>query len=61
MKTKRAILFFLSWLLLLTQQAVPAVRLSSNGNTENVRVRENARDLIRAALEAMGGEAKIRA
>lgn len=54
MKTKRAILFFLSCLFLLTQQTTSAVALSKNSQTD-------AQNLIRQAIEAIGGETKLRA
>jgi hypothetical protein len=61
MKTKQTILFLLSCLLLFTQSIIPVTALISDKNTNNAQTKSSAQDLVRAALEAMGGEAKIRA
>ena len=59
MKTKQAILFLLSSLFLFNQSIIPVTALSSDKNTNNAQAKPGAQDLVRNALEAMGGEAKI--
>lgn len=61
MKTKQTRLFLLLCLFLLIQQVSRADSLTSDKNAKEAQGKQNARDLVRAALEAMGGEAKIRA
>jgi len=61
MKTKQAILFLLSSLFLSTHAVIPVTASSSDKNTKNAQSKQGAQDLVRGALEAMGGEAKIRA
>lgn len=61
MKKKQIITLLLSCLLLFPQSIIPVTALSFDKNTKNAQATQGAQDLVRNALEAMGGEAKIRA
>lgn len=61
MKAKQIFIFLLLALFLSVQQIFPAVSLTSGKNAKETQDKQKAQDSIRAAFEAMGGEAKIRA